>query len=69
MKNNTILKVFSEKGLYNSQTLDTVFEQNVEAFYEGSELIASRAEFSNSKNFLIISDNVKVKDENGNPIC
>ena len=65
MKNNTILKVFSEKGLYNSQTLDTVFEQNVEAFYEGSELIASKAEFSNSKNFLIISDNVKVKDENG----
>ena len=51
--------------MYNSQTLDTVFEQNVEAFYEGSELIASRAEFSNSKNFLIISDNVKVKDENG----
>ena len=57
--------VFSDKGLYNNKTLDTIFEQNVKAFYEGSELFATKAEFSNSKSFLIISDNVKVKDEKG----
>ena len=65
MKNDTILKVFSDKGLYNNKTLDTIFEQNVKAFYEGSELFATKAEFSNSESFLIISDNVKVKDEKG----
>ena len=28
---------------------------------EGSELFAEKAEYSNSKGYLIISDNVKVK--------
>ena len=65
MKDDTILKVYSEKGLYNNKTLDTIFEENVKAFYEGSELFAKKAEFSNSKSFLIISDNVRVSDEKG----
>ena len=32
---------------------------------EGLTVTATKAEFSNSKSFLIISDNVKVKDEKG----
>ena len=49
MKDDTILRVFSDEGLYNNITLDMIFEKNVKAFYEGSELFAEKAEFSNSK--------------------
>lgn len=65
MKDDTILRVFSDEGLYNNITLDMIFEKNVKAFYEGSELFAEKAEFSNSKSFLTISNKVKVKDEKG----
>ena len=65
MKDDTILKVFSDEGLYNNKTLDMLFTKNVKAFYEGSELFAQRAEFSNSNSYLIISNEVKVNDEKG----
>lgn len=65
MKDDTILKVFSDEGLYNNKTLDMLFTKNVKAFYEGSELFAQRAEFSNSNSYLIISNKVKVNDEKG----
>ena len=64
-KNGTILKVISEKGLYNNETLDMIFETNVKANYENSELYAQKAEYSNQKSFLIISDNVKIIDTRG----
>ena len=65
-KDDTILKVFSEKGVYNNKSLDMVFSQNVLAKYEGSSLTSQKAEYSNSKNFLRISENVSVKDSRGN---
>ena len=65
MKNGTILKVFSEEGIYNNKTLDMIFENDVKAFYGERELFAERAEFSNSKSFLTISKKVKVKDNKG----
>ena len=64
-KNGTILKVISERGLYNNETLDMIFETNVKANYENSELYAQKAEYSNQKSFLIISDNVKIIDTRG----
>jgi lipopolysaccharide assembly outer membrane protein LptD (OstA) len=64
-KDNTVLKVFSEKGMYNNKNQDMVFNGNVKAFYEGSELFADKAEYSNSKSYLIISENVKVNDVRG----
>ena len=62
-KDDTILNVFSDSGVYNNKTLDMLFEKNVKAFYEGSELYADKANYSNIESFLEISDNVTVSDQ------
>ena len=41
------------------------FDGNVIAKYEGSELFAQKAKYSNSKSFLMITNEVKVKDYRG----
>ena len=64
-KDDTMLYVWSDKGLYNNKTLDMVFEDNVKSIYNESELFANKAEYSNSSGFLRISDEVKVKDTRG----
>ena len=65
-KDDTILKVFSEKGVYNNKSLDMEFSKNVLANYEGSSLSSQKAEYSNSKNFLRISEKVSLEDSRGN---
>ena len=64
-KDNTVLNVLSGEGTYNNKTLDMIFEKNVRATYEGSELNADKANYSNSNALLIVSDNVKVIDDKG----
>ena len=64
-KDGTILEILSDSGVYNNKTLDMSFDGNVIAKYEGSELFAQKAEYSNSKSFLMISNNVKIKDYRG----
>ena len=64
-KDDTVLNVRSEVGVYNNITLDMSFDKNVKAVYEGSVLFAQKAEYSNSKSFLTISDKVKIKDIRG----
>ena len=64
-KDGTILKIESDSGVYNTKTLDMNFDGKVIAKYEGSELFAQKAEYSNSKSFLMISNNVKIKDYRG----
>ena len=64
-KDDTILKIFSEKGIYNNKSLDMTFTKNVKAEYEGSSLFAQKAEYSNSKNFLQISEKVVLNDSRG----
>ena len=64
-KNDTTLEVWSSKGTYNNKTLDMKFDGDVKAFYENSELYADKAEYSNSKSFLVITNNVRVKDTRG----
>ena len=64
-KDDTILYVTSDFGLYNNKTLDMIFKNNVAGEYTSSELFAEKAEYSNSKGFLIISENVKIKDIRG----
>ena len=68
-KDDTILTVSSERGVYNNKSLDMNFYDNVEANYEGSELFAEIAEYSNSKSFLTISNNVKIKDLRGTMVA
>ena len=64
-KDDTILYVWSDEGEYNNKSLDMKFNKNVEAKYEGSELKAQQAEYSNTKSYLIISENVEIKDFKG----
>ena len=64
-KNDKTLYVSSNYGLYNNKTLDIIFNEKVVGEYEGSELFAGKAEYYNSKNFLIISENVRMKDIRG----
>ncbi len=64
-KDNTVLKVWSDEGKYNNKTLDMSFNNNVKAFYEDSKLYSQKAEYSNSKSFLEVSEDVKVIDAKG----
>ena len=64
-KDNTVLKVISEKGKYNNKSLDMYFYDNVIAEYEESKLYAEKAEYSNSESNLIITENVKLEDKRG----
>ena len=68
-KDGTILHVKADNGIYNNKTLDMKFEQNVKANYLNSELFAEKAEYSNSKSFLSIYENVRIKDIRGNLIA
>ena len=65
-KDGTILKIESEFGEYNNDTLDINFKSNIKAEYEKSILKAQYAEYSNSKGFLKITDDVIVNDIQGN---
>ena len=64
-KDGTELKILSDEGVYNNKTLDMNFKKNVEAKYQGSELFAGIAKYSNSESFLTISKNVEVRDAKG----
>ena len=68
-KDNTVLYVSSNNGIYNNKTLDMKFEQNVKANYLSSELFAEKAEYSNSQSFLSIYENVRINDIKGNLIA
>jgi lipopolysaccharide assembly outer membrane protein LptD (OstA) len=64
-KDGTILEVQSDKAIYNNKTLDMKFNGDVKGFYEGSTMFADKAEYSNLKNYLTVSQNVVVKDIRG----
>ena len=68
-KDNTTLFIIADSGIYNNKTLDMKFEKNVEANYLDSELFAEKAEYSNSKSFLSIYENVRINDIKGNLIA
>lgn len=68
-KDRSILKINSDFGEYNNNTLDINFKSNIIAEYGESTLKAQYAEYSNSKGFLTITDNVIVNDIQGNLIA
>lgn len=68
-KDDTVLYIKSDKGIYNNKTLDIKFENNVKADYLSSELFAEKASFSNTKRYLSISENVRINDATGNLIA
>ena len=64
-KDDTVLNVYSDTGNYNNINLNMNFYGNVKATYENSDLYAQRAEYSNSKSILLISEEVEVQDSRG----
>ena len=68
-KNDTVLNIWSDSGIYNNKNLDMKFENNVKAKYLESDLTAEKAEYSNSKSYLTIYENVKVDDIRGNLVA
>ena len=64
-KDDTVLYVWSDSGIYNNRTLDMNFDGNVRAEYQGSKLFAQKAEYSNSKSYLTITEKVKIDDIKG----
>tara|TARA_A100001011_G_C13953015_1_gene692042 strand:+ start:102 stop:716 length:615 start_codon:yes stop_codon:yes gene_type:complete len=69
LKDDTVLTINSDTGIYNNKTLDMTFEEDVKAVYEGSELYAQKAVYSNSKSLLNISNKVKIVDSKGEMIA
>ena len=68
-KDGTVLNVISNEGTYNNKTLDMFFNGNLRANYQGSELFAEKAEYSNSGSFLSITENVRIKDIKGTMVA
>ena len=68
-KDNTVLKIYSNTGNYNNTTLDMSFFGDVKALYEDSRLFAQKAEYSNSKSYLEISEKVKINDTKGTMVA
>ena len=65
-KDQTVLNVSSKEGKYNNQTLDMKFENKVIMDYNNDWLKADNAEYSNSGNYLLIENNVKINSDMGN---
>ena len=68
-KDDTVLYIKAKKGIYNNKTFDMSFRDDVRAEYLESKLFAEKADFSNTKNYLTIYENVKINDIQGNLIA
>ena len=64
-KDDTILKISSKLGIYNSKTLDMKFKGDIIANYQDSVLYANSAEYLNSKGSLEILGDVNLIDRKG----
>tara|TARA_X000000950_G_scaffold108357_1_gene136657 strand:- start:395 stop:1015 length:621 start_codon:yes stop_codon:yes gene_type:complete len=64
-KDGTILYVWSDYGIYNNQTLDMKFSENVKAIYGENTMNSENANYSNSESFLTITNNVKLNGIKG----
>ena len=64
-KDETTLKIISDKAVYNNNSLDMNFDGNIKATYMESKLFAQKAIYNNKESSLIVTDNVKVLDSRG----
>ena len=58
-KDNTILTVTSDKGIYNNITNDMKFTENVKMDYLENTIFSDRASFNNFENQLLVAGNIK----------
>lgn len=68
-KDGTILRITSNKGIYDNISNDMEFEENVEMYYLENRLFSEKASFINSENYLIIQDNVVGVAPEGNLVA
>ena len=68
-KDNTNLYVSSDEEIYDNKLKDMKFEKNVKANYLDTDLYAEKANYSNSKSYIDIYDNVRIYDIQGNLIA
>jgi len=59
LKDDTILTVASDKGIYNNITFDMEFKENVKADYLTHNLLSDLLSYSNSNSKLIATGNVR----------
>ena len=64
-KDDTVMNIQSTSGIYNNKTLDIIFTGDVEAYYNEGELFAQKAEYSNSKSYLKLTEDVHIRDIKG----
>ena len=65
-KDGTILRVTSDKGIYDNIKNDIEFEENVKMYYLENRLFSEKASFVNSENYLLVEDNVVGESPDGN---
>ena len=67
LKDNSLLKIVSNEGLYNNITLDMEFEEDVKATYKDNVIISDQLNYFNKKSKLLASGNVRGESvEKGN---
>ena len=64
-KDDSILKISSNFGVYNNKTLDMKFSGSIVANYKNSSMYADSAEYLNSKGSLKILGDVNLVDSKG----
>ena len=65
-KDGTVLKIISDKGIYDNISNDMEFEENVEMYYLENKLFSDKANFVNSENYFIVQGNVLGEGPLGN---
>ena len=58
-KDNTVLSISSNKGVYNNISNDMKFSDNVKMEYLENTIFSDRAIFNNYENQLLVAGNVK----------
>jgi len=58
LKDGTVIKASSEKGIFNKNTNDVLFEVKVKIIYLSDTITCNKAEFLGKSNFIAISGNV-----------
>tara|TARA_Y100000590_G_scaffold91836_1_gene103761 strand:- start:5448 stop:6047 length:600 start_codon:yes stop_codon:yes gene_type:complete len=68
-KDGTILRITSDRGVYNTISNDMEFEQNVKMYYLENRVFSEKASFVNSENYLVIQENVVGEAPEGNLVA
>ena len=58
-KDNTVLLIYSKKGIYNNISNDMQFSEDVKMDYLENTIFSDRANFNNYENQLLIAGNVR----------